>query len=85
MPLDVRRGASPVKRLALDFVLPAAPGYRYSARLRRRSSVVERILGKAEVSGSSPDGGTMFPQAIDGLGKHLPSNLKAPEPLVAPT
>ena len=37
------------------------PGFRYQARLvfRRRSSVVERILGKAEVVGSIPPGGTI--------------------------
>ena len=35
---------------------------RYTPRLvfRRRSSVVERILGKAEVGGSIPLGGTTF-------------------------
>ena len=75
--LQVRRGVPPVKRHTLDLGLHAAPGSRYSARLRRRSSVVERILGKAEVGSSILPGGTTFPQAFQWLGEtpplpHLP-------------
>ena len=58
---EVRRGVPPVKRLRLDLGLHAALGSRYSARLRRRSSVVERILGKAEVGSSILPGGTTVP------------------------
>ena len=46
-------------RRAGRFWLHDAAFPRYSARLRRRSSVVERILGKAEVVGSIPPGGTI--------------------------
>ena len=46
--------------------LHAAGFARYSARLafRRRSSVVERILGKAEVGSSILPGGTTGTQAL---------------------
>jgi hypothetical protein len=57
MALWVRRDGAPVKAISL----PAAPDIRYQARLtfRRRSSVVERILGKAEVGSSILPGGTI--------------------------
>ncbi len=50
------------------FTLPVASGFGYSPRLviRRRSSVVERILGKAEVQGSSPCGGTITTRRFGG-------------------
>ena len=56
---DVRPPAQGVKHPPEGLWLPAAANPRYSARLRRRSSVVERILGKAEVVGSIPPGGTI--------------------------
>ena len=46
------------------FPLHPAQHGRYSAPLRRRSSVVERILGKAEVPSSILGGGTSFSNEI---------------------
>ena len=60
-PVQVRRGVPPVKHPSLELGLHVAFRARYSARLRRRSSVVERILGKAEVGSSILPGGTMIP------------------------
>ena len=56
----VRRLVHRVKGDCRDFALGPARGVGYSARLafRRRSSVVERILGKAEVGSSILPGGT---------------------------
>ena len=60
-----RRGSSLLQTV---FTLPVASGFGYSPRLviRRRSSVVERILGKAEVQGSSPCGGTITARRFGG-------------------
>ena len=58
---EVRRGASRVKPSTRDLRLHDAARARYRPRLRRDSSVVERILGKAEVQGSNPCRGTRFP------------------------
>ena len=58
-PLHLQSNPPPVKRRPADLTLHATGNDRYSARLRRDSSVVERILGKAEVQGSNPCRGTM--------------------------
>ena len=62
----MRRSIGDVKIATVVFTLHGGPGFVYSPRLaiRRRSSVVERILGKAEVQGSNPCRGTM----AEGLG-----------------
>ena len=60
-----------VKRSFFILGLHSGDGFGYSPRLafRRRSSVVERILGKAEVGSSILPGGTMFPQRFQGVGE----------------
>lgn len=60
-----------VKRSFFILGLHSGGGFGYSPRLafRRRSSVVERILGKAEVGSSILPGGTMFPQRFQGVGE----------------
>ena len=59
----MRRLVHRVKFDIFDFALGPARIVGYSARLafRRRSSVVERILGKAEVGSSILPGGTTSP------------------------
>src|SRR5690606_21627856 len=58
-----------------DFSLHAVVPVGYRARLafRRRSSVVERILGKAEVGSSILPGGTIGPKPVTGLGPATPT------------
>ncbi len=56
---DLRRNHPGVKRPKGELALHAAARDRYRPRLRRGSSVVERILGKAEVQGSNPCRGTI--------------------------
>jgi hypothetical protein len=55
------------------FRLHAVADVGYSPRLafRRRSSVVERILGKAEVGSSILPGGTIGPKPSQGFGADL--------------
>ena len=56
----------------MHFPLGPAEAVGYTAALLvegRRSSVVERILGKAEVVGSIPPGGTTFPQRLQSVGE----------------
>ena len=57
----VRPDGPQVKRSFCILGLSTGDGFGYSPRLafRRRSSVVERILGKAEVGSSILPGGTM--------------------------
>ena len=69
----MRRGAKTVKSMADVFALHGGVGFGYSPRLafRRRSSVVERILGKAEVVSSILPGGTIDPRSHQGPGVDL--------------
>ena len=62
-PVKVRSGAPPGR-----FALFLRSGVRYTPAFRRRSSVVERILGKAEVQSSNLCGGTSFDMTARGRG-----------------